>query len=172
MIPGRALVIVSLAVLVAPELLAQRPTPQPVSVGSRVRVLAPSLRRDRFAGRIDSLEVGEMVLDTTGVRRRLGFDTGPVLVEQFRRVRIRTSAIESIELSAGRTTRSATIKGAIIGALAGALLIGFGQMPEVNPSFQDFLDGAPVGAIAGAVVGGVVGYALGGERWVPAEVPR
>jgi hypothetical protein len=159
----------------APELRAQGaqgPVVRPVSVGSRVRVSAPSLRRDRFVGRIDSLEVGEMVLDTAGVRRRLGFDTGPVLVEQYRRVRIRTAAIEAIELSGGRTTRSATIKGAIIGALVGAALIGFGQMPEVNPSFQDFLEGAPAGAIAGGVVGAVVGYALGGERWIPAEIPR
>ncbi len=143
-----------------------------VSIGSRVRVLAPTIRRDRFTGRVDSLEAGEMVLDTAGVRRRLGFEMGPVLVEQYRRVRLRTAAVERIEVSAGRTTRSATLKGAIIGGLIGAALIGFGQAPEVNPSFQDFLDGAPKGFIGGVIVGGAVGYALGGEKWVPAELPR
>lgn len=142
------------------------------TVGSRVRVFAPTLRRDRFVGRIDSLTPEEMVLDTAGVRRRLGFETGPVLVEQYRRVTIRTDAIEAIELSGGRTTRGATIKGMIIGGLAGALLIGFGQLPEVNPGFSDFLEGAPIGLAVGTVVGGVVGYALGGEKWVPAQVPR
>lgn len=159
----------------APAALAQQaqgPVAQPVSVGSRVRVSAPSLRRDRFVGRIDSLVAGEMVLDTAGVRRRLGFELGPVLVEQFRRVRIRTGAIEGIELSGGRTTRSTTIKGAIIGGLIGAALIGFGQAPEVNPTFQDFLKAAPLGAAVGVVVGGSVGYALGGEKWLPADVPK
>jgi hypothetical protein len=142
------------------------------TVGSRVRVFAPTLRRDRFVGRIDSLTTEEMVLDTAGVRRRLGFETGPVLVEQYRRVTIRTDAIEKIELSGGRTTRGATIKGMVIGGLAGALLIGFGQLPEVNPGFSDFLKGAPIGLAVGTVVGGVVGYALGGEKWVPAQMPR
>lgn len=145
---------------------------QTPAVGSRVRIFAPTLRRDRFVGRIDSLSADEMVLDTAGVRRRLGFETGPVLVEQYRRVRIRTDAIETVELSGGRTTRGATIKGIIIGGLAGAALIGFGQLPEINPGFSDFMKGAPIGLAAGALVGGVVGYALGGERWVPATMPR
>lgn len=165
--------------LVALALTAESPLAQQasatlpsVSVGTRVRVFATSIRRDRFIGRVDSLEAGEMVLDTAGVRRRLGFEMGPVLVEQFRRVRLRTAAIDRIDVSAGRTTRSATLKGAIIGGLIGAALIGFGQAPEVNPTFQDFLKGAPVGLAVGAVVGGGVGYALGGEKWLPAAVPR
>jgi hypothetical protein len=143
-----------------------------VSVGSRVRVFAPSLRRDRYVGMIDSLDVAEIVLDTAGVRRRLGFDTGPVLVESFRRVSIRTSAIEQVELSAGRTTRGSTIRGMIIGAIGGALLLGLGNLPEVNPTASDFFKGAPAGLAIGAIAGGAVGYALGGERWVPAQLPK
>jgi hypothetical protein len=168
-------VVISAACLPSGEAAAQQSNPAGVrypTVGSRVRVFAPTLRRDRYVGRIDSLSADDMVLDTAGVRRRLGFEMGPVLVEQYRRVHIRTDAIESIELSGGRTTRGATIKGMVIGGLAGALLIGFGQMPEVNPGFSDFLKGAPVGLAVGAVVGGVVGYALGGEKWVPAALPR
>lgn len=148
------------------------PAVQPVGVGTRVRIFAPSLRRERIVGRVDSLETGEMVLDTTGVRRRLGFETGPILVEQYRRMRLRTAAIEQIEVSGGRTTRSATLKGAVIGGLIGAALIGLGQAPEVNPTFQDFLKGAPVGLAIGVVVGGGVGYALGGEKWLPGDPPR
>ena len=151
---------------------ASGPAAQPVGVGSRVRVSVPTLRRDRFTGRVDSLESGEMVLDTAGTRRRLGFELGPVLVESYRRVRIRTGAIEGIELSGGRTTRSTTLKGMLIGGLVGAALIGFGQAPEVNPTFKDFLTNAPIGFAVGVVVGGGVGFALGGERWVPAEVPK
>ena len=160
----------------APAVLRAQATGQagvrPVSVGSRVRVFAPSLRRDRYVGRVDSLDANEMVLDTAGVRRRLGFELGPVLVESYRRVAIRTSAIESIELSGGRTTRSATLKGMVIGALGGALLLGFGNLPEVNPKAKDFFKGAPLGLALGAGVGAIVGFALGGEKWVPAELPR
>ncbi len=145
---------------------------QPVNVGTRVRIFAPSLRRERYTGRVESLDASEVTLDTTGVRRRLGFETGPVLVESFRRVSIRTTSIEGIEVSAGRTTRGATIKGILIGGLVGSLLVGFGQLPEVNPTAADFFKGAPIGLALGTVVGGVVGYALGGERWVPGELPR
>ncbi len=151
---------------------AQPVAARSIGVGSRVRIFAPSLRRDRYVGRVDSLDASEIVLDTAGVRRRLGFETGPVLVEEFRIVSIQTSAIEGIELSAGRTTRGSTIRGAIIGAIGGALLFGLGQLPEVNPSASDFVKGVPLGLAIGAVAGGAVGYALGGERWVPAQLPR
>jgi hypothetical protein len=171
---GTLLALTALA-LAPPEATAQQAVPvgaQPVGIGSRVRIFAPSLRRDRYVGRIDSLDVAEIVLDTAGTRRRLGFEMGPVLVEQYRLVSIRTSAIESIELSGGRTTRSATIKGLVIGAVGGGLLLGLGQLPEVNPTTSDFVKGVPVGLAIGGVIGAIVGYALGGERWVPAELPR
>ncbi|MEP7380697.1 MAG: hypothetical protein ABI910_03370 [Gemmatimonadota bacterium] len=156
-------------------LAAQRISPvaaQPVGIGTRVRIYAPSLRRERYVGRVDSLSASEVTLDTAGVRRRLGFEMGPVLVDSYRLVTLRTAAIEQIEVSAGRTTRRATIKGVIIGGLAGALLIGFGQLPEVNPSASDFLKGAPLGLVLGSLVGGGIGFALGGERWVPGEFAR
>ena len=71
-----------LAVFAAAKAGAQQVAPvASVSVGTRVRVVASTIRRDRFVGRVDSLEAGEMVLDTAGVRRRLGFEMGPVLVE-------------------------------------------------------------------------------------------
>jgi hypothetical protein len=134
-------------------------------VGDRVRIRAPSVRDDRYVGRVEALPRDSIMLDTAGVRRRLGFDTGPVLVEEFRRVTIPTSAIQSIDISTGRTHRRATIKGAIIGALGGGTLFGATNLPEVNPGFSDFVDGAAVGVVVGAVAGGVVGYLLGGEKW-------
>lgn len=134
-------------------------------VGARVRVIAPTIRDDRYVGTVESLPRDSITLDTAGVRRRLGFDTGPVLVEEFRRVTLPTSAIQSIDISTGRTHRRSTIKGVIIGSLAGAALFGATNLPEVNPSFSDFLDGAVVGLVVGAVAGGVVGYLLGGEKW-------
>jgi hypothetical protein len=142
----------------------QRPSQLP-RVGDRVRIIAPSVREDRYVGRVESLPRDSIVLDTAGVRRRLGFDTGPVLVEEFRRVTIPTNAIQAIDISAGRTHRRATVKGVLIGAAGGAALFGATSLPEINPTFSDFLDGAAVGLVVGAVAGGVVGYLLGGEKW-------
>lgn len=145
---------------------AQLRTPSQLPrVGDRVRISAPSIRDDRYVGRVEALPRDSIMLDTTGVRRRLGFDTGPVLVEEFRRVTLPTNAIQSIDISTGRTHRRSTIKGAIIGALGGAALFGATNLPEINPTFTDFLDGAAVGVVVGAAAGGVVGYLLGGEKW-------
>ena len=145
---------------------AQLRTPSQLPrVGDRVRISAPSIRDDRYVGRVEALPRDSIMLDTTGVRRRLGFDTGPVLVEEFRRVTIPTNAIQSIDISTGRTHRRSTIKGAIIGALGGAALFGATNLPEVNPTFSDFLDGAAVGVVVGGAAGGIVGYLLGGEKW-------
>ena len=141
-----------------------RPSQLP-RVGDRVRIVAPSLRDDRFVGRVEGLPRDSILLDTAGVRRRLGFEMGPVLVSEYRRVTIPTNAIQSIDISAGRTHRRATVKGAIIGALAGGALFGATNLPEINPTFSDFVDGAAVGLAVGAVAGGVVGFLLGGEKW-------
>ncbi len=140
-------------------------------VGTRVRIIAPTVRRDRFIGRIDSLSAERVVLDTTGERHRLGFEMGPVLVDSYRRASVQRSAIERIDVSGGRTFRSSTIRGALWGALAGALIVGVGNLPQVNAKFDDFVKYAPIGAVLGGVVGGVVGYALGGERWMPGRFP-
>jgi hypothetical protein len=45
-------------------------------------------------------------------------------------------------------------------------------MPEINPQTSDFVKNFPVGAAIGGVVGALVGYALGGERWYPAFLPK
>jgi hypothetical protein len=141
-------------------------------VGSRVRVFAPELRTDRYIGRIKSIDASVMVLDTGEVRTVLGMESGPVLVDQFRRVTIRLSTIEAIEVSGGRTARGAVARGALLGALAGAVLFGLGSMPEVNPDANDFMRGVPIGLAVGAVGGAVIGFGIGGERWLPARVPR
>ena len=45
------------------------------------------------------------------------------------------------------------------------MLFGATNLPEVDPTFSDFLAGATVGAIVGGLAGGTVGYLLGGEKW-------
>src|SRR5512138_2161642 len=124
---------------------AQLRTPSQLPrVGDRVRIKAPSIRDDRYVGRVEALPRDSIMLDTAGVRRRLGFDLGPVLVEEYRRVTIPTNAIQSIDISAGRTHRKSTIKGVVFGALGGAALFGATNLPEINPKFSDFLQGASV----------------------------
>jgi hypothetical protein len=141
-------------------------------VGTRVRVFAPDLRSDRYVGRIKSLDASVMVLDTGEVRTVLGMESGPVLVDQYRRVTIRLSTIEALEVSGGRTARSAVVRGMVLGALAGGILFGLGSMPEVNPDANDFMRGVPLGLVVGALGGGVIGWGVGGERWLPAPIPR
>ncbi len=141
-------------------------------VGTRVRVFAPELRTDRYVGRIQSLDASVMVLDTGEVRTVLGIESGPVLVDQFRRVTIRLSTIQAIEVSGGRVAGGTTLRGAVLGALAGGVLFGLGSMPEVNPDANDFLRGVPLGLVFGAVGGGFLGWMIGGERWLPVRVPR
>ena len=141
-------------------------------VGSRVRVFAPELRTDRYVGRIKSIDASVMVLDTGEVRTVLGMESGPILVDQFRRVTIRLSTIEALEVSGGRTVRGAVMRGAVVGALVGGLLFGLGSMPEVNPDFRDFVRGVPVGLVVGTLGGAIVGWGVGGERWLPARIPR
>lgn len=163
---------IALAFLAPASVMAQRQgaTALPViEVGSRVRLSVPTVRRDPFVGRVDSLEAGELVLDTLGTRRRLGFDTGPVLVDRFRLVRLRTTAVESVEISGGITRRRSTIRTMLIGAAIGAGVFGAAGMPEVNPGISDFLKNVPIGLVVGGTVGAGLGYALGGERWLPAQ---
>jgi hypothetical protein len=170
---GRVLTAAVVLAGFAPAVSAQeRPISSEIFVGTRVRVFAPDLRSDRYIGRIDSLDATTMVLDTAGARIRLGLDMGPVLVDQYRKVAIRLNAIERIEVSGGRTARGATLRGAFVGALVGGLIWGLGNLPEINPSASDFVAAFPAGAAIGGVIGGAVGFGLGGEKWLPARLPR
>ena len=155
-----------LVLAVAGEVAAQQaPPPTLPPVGTRVRITALGIRGERFTGRITEFPQDSVQLDTTGTRTRLGFETGPVLVEQYRLVTIPTNLIDKVETSGGRTRRKSTTKGALLGALVGAVIWGIGNLPELNPGFDDFVKGAPVGAIVGGVVGGGIGYLFAGERW-------
>lgn len=165
--------IVAASLALAAGLEAQSPdTTRGPEVGTRVRVFAPELRTDRYVGRIQSLDNSVMVLDTGEVRNVLGMESGPILVDQFRRVTIRLSTIEALEVSGGRTSRGSVLRGAVLGSLIGGLLFGLGAMPEINPDFADFMSGVPVGLAVGAVGGAVIGFGIGSERWLPARVPR
>lgn len=154
----------------ATSVLAQR-APAPVSIGTRVRIYAPSLRSDPYTGRVASVRGDTVVLDTAGERTRLGFDMGPVLVDQYRRVTIPLSTVEAVEVSAGRSHVRPALKGAVLGGLALGLINGLQSGSQINPTLKQIASGVPSGAIVGAILGGTIGYLLGSERWVPGQRP-
>jgi hypothetical protein len=138
-------------------------------VGSRVRVIVSTIGHERITGRIDAFPGDSVRLDTSGVRRRLGLDTGPVLVDEYRYVTIPRSEITRLEVSGGRTARRSTLVGAAGGALGGGLFFGLAGRSNVDPTAGSFSHEFGKGAIVGALIGGVIGYAWGGERWLPAR---
>ena len=141
-----------------------------VGVGARVRLSAPTLRRDRFVGRVDAFTTDSVRLDTADVRRRFGFDTGPVLVDDLRYVTLPRADITRVEVSAGRSTIRSSLLGIAIGGLGGGVISGLGNGSEIeNPGGGGFRGGFKSGFVVGAVVGAVIGYAFGGERWAPAS---
>ena len=169
----RAFVVLCAALAVAPSLGAQSAdTTRGPEIGTRVRVFAPELRSDPYIGRIKSIDNAAIVLDTGETRTVLGMESGPVLVDEFRRVTIRLSTIEELEVSGGVTRGGSVMRGMLFGALIGGVLFGLGNMPEVNPDANDFMKGVPVGLIVGGVTGAVVGWSVGGERWLPSAIPR
>ena len=119
-------------------------------VGDRVRIRAPSIRDDRYVGRVEALPPrfdharhGRRSAPSR-LRHGAGARRGVPPCHDSRRTRFNrsTSAPDA-------RTATSTIKGAIIGALGGAVLFGATNLPEVNPEFSDFLTGATVGVVVG-----------------------
>ena len=109
-----------LVLAVSGEVAAQAaPPPTHPPIGTRVRITALGLRGERFTGRITEYPQDSVQLDTTGTRTRLGFETAPVLVEQYRLVTIPVNLIDKVETSGGRTRRKSTTKGALLGGAIG-----------------------------------------------------
>lgn len=154
------------AVLAALPSLASAQRVPVARIGSRVRVVVSTIGHERITGRIDAFPGDSVRLDTSGVRRRLGLDTGPVLVDEYRYVTIPRSEITNLEISGGRTARRSTLVGVLGGALGGGLFFGLAGRSNVDPTAGSVSQEFGKGAIVGAIVGGVIGYAWGGEKWV------
>ncbi|HLL48066.1 MAG TPA: hypothetical protein VK399_15240, partial [Longimicrobiaceae bacterium] len=84
------------------------------------------------------------------------------------------SAVQALELGAGRTRSRSTVRGAAIGAALGAVAIGtLGYVAASNdpqqstpPSTNALWMGGFFGVPIGAGIGGLAGYAIGTEHWV------
>lgn len=126
--------------------------------GMRVRVGVEHYAMPRFTGQL--LTASDTIIVRPDAYR--GASPAPV--------RIARQEVVSMEVSRG-LARNHTLKGAAIGAFAGALILGLAAPNEEEAGW-----GAPTlqgmfvmgGAGLGGIVGALVGYASSPERWVPA----
>jgi hypothetical protein len=130
--------------------------PFPLSVGSRVRVAAPTIAGERLEGSV------------TGVSEEsLTVSTGD------RVVRVPRDAVTQLEVSTGRHRH--VWQGLAIGAAAGAVAGGAsGCFPMVGcgGNGDQHLAGAALGAVGFAGWGALIGAFVRTEHWQPVPVGR
>jgi hypothetical protein len=125
-----------------------------LTLGSRVRAMAPGLGAEPLIGTVVGLEPGVVL-----VRRG---PAGPPL-------RIPVAPTTRLEVSGGRKSQAG--RGAMLGAAIGAMPGLFATFGDYNTYDPNPAAVAAIGAAAGAAVGAGIGWALKSEQWVPAEVP-
>ena len=127
--------------------------------GMRVRVGVEHYAMPRFTGQL--LTAGDtIVVRPDGNRHDI-----PAMV------RIPRREVLSMEVSRGMA-RNHTLRGAAIGAVAGAVVLGLSAPGEEEagwgaPSLQGMF--VVAGAGLGGIVGALIGFASSPERWVPAK---
>ncbi len=132
-----------------------------ITPGTRVRVSAPAVAKNRIVGTVVSVDSTRIVLQAT-----------PSTDHQPPPLTVPWAAMQRLELSQGRKwSGGRTAAGAGIGLLAGALVgAGIGAVAP-SPSFDED-DGQAVSALVGGIVGAGSGLVLGAiigalphERW-------
>jgi hypothetical protein len=144
--------------------------------GTRVRIDAPTVSRERIVGTVRALRADSIVLDTADAQResRMFFPT-TVLVEDYRRVTLAVGEVAHMERSRGRSRLLGALKTGIRGALIAGTIAGLGSLSAGSRdgiTLRDFTRGAGEGAVLGIAIGGSFGWAYGSERWQPVAVPR
>ena len=141
--------------------------------GSRVRLRVPTMAKDKIAGTVLIAHGDSVVLDTVDatVERRMFFPS-TITVDNYRRITLPMSAVDSIEVSTGRSRwsgiRHSARRGALILGLLGAATFRSG---DGTPGVRNFAGGYLNGAVVGLLVGGTVGATRGGEHWTTVERP-
>lgn len=156
---------------------AQEATPPQISVfqpGARVRLIAAGYGQGRIVGTVTEMSSDTVVLDTADVWQQTRLiNPAPIIVDEFRHISLHVAAVDSVEVSRGRSRFLGSVKGAIRGAFIGGLYVGFSALSgRRNPNFRMFMGGFAQGAAVGAGVGIPVGYVFGSERWMPVTLPR
>ena len=135
--------------------------------GARVRLRVPMMGKEKVAGRVLVAQGDSVVLDTVdaAAERRMFFPN-TITVEAYRRVTLPLSAVDSVEVSAGRSRRAGVLRSAARGALyLGLLGAATFRSGDGAPNLRNAIGGSVNGALFGFALGGAVGATRGGERW-------
>jgi hypothetical protein len=141
--------------------------------GARVRVVARSVAPRRFEGSVQAVFRDTVVIDTAPSSTVRGlFSVSTVPVDSRRRVIVPVSAIQSAEVSIGRSRAVGMRQWALRLGLIGAVVVGVGSSPELNPSLSDMGRGAGIGLASGVALGALIGYLNPVEKWRRLPVPQ
>jgi len=135
--------------------------------GTRLRISAPSLQRDRVVGTVVQRIADTLVVDTVDASRvnRMFFPS-TVPVDEYRRVSLPVTLIDTLQVSMGRSRAHGMLRLATKAAVLGGLALGVNYMSGTNRvNMRNFASGFRTGAIAAAVVAGPIGFRRGQERW-------
>lgn len=165
------------AALGAPTARAQQPAARadtlPLDEGTRVRVRASSVALGRrVEGSVLRLVLDTVVVDTAPEWRTHRFFGGSTIpLDSLRRVRFHVDSIRELEVSTGRSRIAGATRWIVRGAVLGALVGGFANMPQRNPNIRDIGEGVAVGAPVGAGIGLIYGMFNPGNLWRSVRLP-
>ena len=129
-----------------------------ISVGTRVRVLAPTSRVSPVRGMVMELDNESLLLRT----------------EDATHLRLPRGAITQLEVSVGE--RRQTAKGLLLGAVIGGASFGVGACCTRigSSSMSDQAKVVSLGLVVGATCGAAIGYFIKKDRWtlLPLEQVR
>jgi hypothetical protein len=130
-----------------------------VTVGSRVRIVAPTMVHGALEGMMLEMDDSSLLVGID--------DRGPT--------RLSRQAITRIDVSTGRHSRA--LKGMIIGAVLGAGAGALAYSGDCNGAVSVCVDShsvVPVGLVTGALVGAGIGALIKHDRWnrVPLDSVR
>jgi hypothetical protein len=133
----------------------QAQTVSPITVGSRVRVLAPSAVKGQVEGTVMQIDENSLLLSTD--------DHLPLTVPR--------GAIARLDVSTGRHRK--WLKGMCIGAVIGAVSWGASYTDCTSSSCDTSRgDVMAIGAVGGSIWGAGIGALFSGDRWSPVPLER
>jgi hypothetical protein len=154
------LAIVSTFLVASEARAAEEPGASPVTVGTKVRILAPTVVAGRVEGTVAEMDAKSLLIS----------------VDNGTPVRVSRQAITQLEVSTGRHRKA--LKGMIIGAGIGAVVFQLNVSNNCQNSIgsctTSHAAAAGVGALAGGAWGAGIGALFSGDRWsaVPLERVR
>jgi hypothetical protein len=140
----------SLALILPSLALAQQPPDGPVLVGSKVRILAPSVVGGRLEGTVSEIDEESLLM-----------------LQNNHPWRVPRHAITHLEVSTGSHRQA--LKGMLVGAGIGAVIIGAVRVPVAGCGncLSSHGEAALLGLGVGAAYGVGIGALIKTDRWSP-----